>query len=126
MATHSPYDPRLHQKKSKPFLLKPAVCVALLLAFPALAVAQTNFVTPVCDRTPRVRDEIVRLVSTVSDCTDVTEAHLAEIEEALDLRGPQDIFSIPVSDRETRADIISELKAGDFSGLISVLGIDCP
>ena len=31
-------------------------------------------ITPVCDRTPEVRDEIVKLVPGVSNCADVTEA----------------------------------------------------
>ena len=41
--------------------------------------------TPVCDRTPQVRDAIVTAGSGVSNCRNVTEAHLAAIT-LLDLR----------------------------------------
>ena len=57
--------------------------------------------TPVCDRTPQVRDAIVAAVRGVSDCNDVTDAHLAAIRGLLDLRNKN----------------ISALKPGDFDGL---------
>ena len=56
--------------------------------------------TPVCDRTTQVRDAIVAAVPGVSDCNDVTEAHLATITH-LDLENKN----------------ILTLKDGDFDGL---------
>ena len=63
--------------------------------------------TPVCDRTPQVRDAIVAAVRGVSDCKDVTDAHLAAIRGLLDLRNKN----------------ISALKPGDFDGLSSLQDI---
>ena len=60
--------------------------------------------TPVCDRTPQVRDAIVAAVRGVSDCSNVTETHLAAIRDLLDLRDKN----------------ISALKPGDFEGLSSL------
>ena len=124
MSTHSSMNPHRPQRRPESILLPAALALFLLAALPVQAVAQANGVTPVCERTPRVRDEIVTLIAGVSDCADVTEAHLAGIEEILNLRGPQDILSVPINERETRPDIISELKAGDFSGLTSLREID--
>ena len=59
--------------------------------------------TPVCDRTPQVRDAIVAAVPDVNDCNDVTETHLAAII-TLDL---------------AQKNIIS-LKVGDFDGLLAL------
>ena len=59
--------------------------------------------TPVCDRTPQVRDTIVSAVSSVSDCNDVTEAHLAAIT------------SLNLGYKS-----ITLLKSRDFSGLSSL------
>ena len=56
--------------------------------------------TPVCDRTPQVRDAIVAAFSGVSDCNDVTEAHLAAIK------------TLNLIDKS-----ITSLKDGDFDGL---------
>ena len=59
--------------------------------------------TDVCDRTAEVRDGIVAEVSGVSDCADVTPAHLAAIDElSLDQKN------------------ISSLTAGDFAGLTAL------
>ena len=63
--------------------------------------------TTVCDRTPQVRDVIVAAVSSVSDCNNVTEAHLATIT-SLDLNGG----------------FITALKADDFAGLSSLTTLD--
>ena len=60
--------------------------------------------TPVCDRTPQVRDAIVAAVSGVSNCRNVTEAHLAAITPLLDLRRRN----------------ITTLKTGDFDGLAAL------
>ena len=59
--------------------------------------------TPVCDRTPQVRDAIVSIVPGVSDCKDVTKSHLALI------------INLNLSDQN-----ITTLKAGDFDGLSSL------
>ncbi len=79
---------------------------SLLLGFfwfstaPVQAQAQGVF-----DRTGQVRDAIVAAAS-VSACGDVTEAHLAAIED------------LDITDGG-----ISVLKAGDFSGLTSLKGL---
>ena len=62
--------------------------------------------TPVCDRTPQVRDAIVAAAG-VHDCSDVTEEHLA---------------SISILDLSSKG--ITSLKAGDFDGLSSLLQLD--
>ena len=80
-------------------LLLTATLGMMLLAAAETASAQ---ITPVCDRTAQVRDEIVRRAG-VSDCNAVTEEHLEAIRE-LDLS-------------ETG---IATLKVGDFSGLTSM------
>ena len=59
--------------------------------------------TPVCDRTPQVRDAIVALVPGVDDCKDVTAAHLSLIK------------NLNLSEQN-----ITTLKAGDFDGLSSL------
>ncbi len=60
-------------------------------------------IVPVCDRTAQVRDAIVAAAG-VSDCDDVTPAHLAAIER-LDLRNQG----------------ITALQVGDFSGLSALI-----
>ena len=72
--------------------------------------------TPVCDRTPQVRDEIVEQ-SPVSACADVTEAHLAAIT-GLGLGGNP--FAALVEAFGGTADEgmdITALQVGDFNGL---------
>ncbi len=88
----------------------------ILLAVPEKAMAQ---IVPVCDRTPEVRDGIVGKIPDVSDCGDVTEAHLAVIKGFLDLAGPHKFWGLP-SGLESP---IPELKSGDFSGLSSLEGL---
>ena len=68
------------------------------------SVGITVVVTPVCDRTPAVRDAIVAAVPGVSDCADVTETHLAAITGPLSLSNKS----------------ITALKAGDFDGLTAL------
>ena len=91
----------------------------VFLAFPELARAQTAPETPVCDRTPEVRDAIVEKVPDVDDCGDVTEAHLAEIDGVLDLQGPYTYWGVTSG----LPNPIPELKAGDFSGLSTLEGL---
>ena len=60
-------------------------------------------ITPVCDRTPQVRDAILDNISGISDCAQVTETHLVGI------------LGLNLQNRNSTA-----LKAGDFDGLISL------
>ena len=60
-------------------------------------------ITPVCDRTPQVRDAILDNISGISDCAQVTETHLVAI------------LGLNLQNRN-----ITALKAGDFDGLISL------
>ena len=62
----------------------------------------------VCDRTPRVRTAIVAKVAGISNCGDVTAAHLAAITGTLSFR----LANIP------------SLKLGDFDGLTGLEGLD--
>ena len=64
-------------------------------------------ITPVCERTPQVRDAIVAAVPGINDCKDITEAHLAAITR------------LSLSWNVSREKITS-LKVGDFSGLTSL------
>ena len=63
----------------------------------------------ICGRTEAVRDAIVGLISDVSNCANVTDAHLAAITGNLNLD----------------AKGITALAAGDFDGLtaLTVLGL---
>ena len=72
------------------------------------SVVITVVVTPVCDRTPVVRDAIVAEVPGVTDCADVTETHLAAITGPLNLANKS----------------ITALKAGDFDGLTALTELD--
>ena len=60
--------------------------------------------TPICDRTPQVRDAIVAAVSDVSTCGEVTKAHLTSDITSLFLNGQA----------------ITTLQAGDFEDLTSL------
>ena len=91
----------------------------VLLAVPEKASAQ---IIPVCDRTPEVRDAIVEQIPDVSDCADVTEAHLAEIDGVLDLQGPYTYWGVTSG----LPNPIPELMAGDFSGLSMLEGLRLP
>ena len=64
-------------------------------------VTVTRAATDVCERTAQARDAIVALVPDVTDCLDLTPAHLAAITGVLDLQYQE----------------ISTLKPGDFGGL---------
>ena len=58
----------------------------------------------VCDRTPEVRDAIVAKVAGISNCGDVTAAHLAAITGILELDSTS----------------VTSLKLGDFDGLTAL------
>ena len=70
----------------------------------AVRVAETD----VCARTPAVRDAIVSAVPGVTDCADVTVAHLAGLTGTLD-----------VSESS-----LGSLQAGDFAGLTGLTELD--
>ena len=65
----------------------------------------------ICERTKKVRDELLRLIGnnegTAVACADVTATHLAAITRTLDLSGQN----------------IAALKAGDFAGLTSLTNL---
>ena len=65
-------------------------------------------ITPISQRTPQVRDAIVRAVPGVNNAADVTETHLAVIT------------SLSLS----RFTNITTLKAGDFDGLTGLTSLD--
>ena len=69
----------------------------------------------VCDRTPQVRDEIVRLASATT-CTGVDNRELAGITE----------LNLCPSDYDSACDgsSISELREGDFLGLVGLTRLD--
>ena len=63
----------------------------------------------ICGRTKAVRDEIVRMIGSVSHCRDVTDTHLAAISG--------DVHSNPLNLFNKG---LSSLKAGDFDGLTNL------
>ena len=73
----------------------------------------------VCDRTPRVGDEIVQQAG-VGGCAQVENRHLAVIQE-LDLCFPKDEYDGMECERED--DPITELREGDFLGLSNLRSI---
>ena len=70
----------------------------------ATVTAEFDSTAGICGRTEAVRDEIVREISGVTHCANVTAAHLAAIAGTLDLR--------------TKG--ITALAAGDFDGLTAL------
>ena len=71
----------------------------------------------VCDRTPQIRDEIMRQAE-VTDCTETEDRHLAGIQR-LELDPTPNVNGIP--ERAT----ITAVREGDFSGLsrLGILGL---
>ncbi len=69
--------------------------------------AEVASITGVCDRTQQVQDEIVRQTPGISDCADITLAHL------------EAITSLDLSDKG-----ISALQSGDFAGFASLRELD--
>ena len=78
------------------------VMVGLSFALPARAAA-------VCERTGQVRTAIVDKLSGINDCADVTDAHLATIEE-LEFRGGGGVSLV-------------EFAAGDLDGLTGMTSL---
>ena len=83
--------------------------VAAALGHAALAGGNGRWVNRggICDRTPAVRDAIVAAVTAASDCSQVTESHLAALTETLEVGG------------------LTSIGAGDFAGLsgVETLGV---
>ena len=119
MSVQPPQTP--HRRRQRFTAVPPDSMLIILLlvastqAAPAPAVAQTAPVTPVCDRSPDIRDEIVKRVPGVSDCADVTAEHLSEIR-SLNIPGPYIVFA----SQHGRPIPIYEVKSGDFSGLTAL------
>ena len=82
-------------------LTAPSEDAAYVLASPDQTTAIVVIKEGVCDRTPQVRGEVLRKISGVNDCAEVTDGHLSRVTRILDLDGKS----------------IATLKAGDFSGL---------
>ncbi len=80
-------------------LLAVAVATTAVLA-PRPAQAQTTPTPAVCDRTLQIRDAIVAAIDGITNCTDVTSAHLTSIQE--------------LDASETG---LTALLAGDFNGM---------
>ena len=79
------------------------VAFAAILGLPLQAEAQTG----ICGRTEQVRTAILNRISGVSNCADVTDAHLAAITGTLNLQ----------------SDGITALAAGDFDGLTALTSL---
>ena len=89
-------------------IVKRHIILILLFVFMFHFMSYANFeVAPVADRTPAVRDAIVKAIDGVDAAADVTAAQLASIT-VLNLRNKD----------------ISELKAGDFSGLTGLVNLN--
>ena len=118
MSVHTLKIAQLRRLRSTTLLLTVTLGL-VLLAVPEKAMAQ---IVPVCDRTPEVRDAIVEEIPDVSDCGEVTEAHLAEIDGVIDLQGPYTYWGVTTG----LPNPIPELMAGDFSGLSMLEGLRLP
>ena len=90
------------------FLTAPSEDAAYALASPDRTAAIVVIKEGVCDRTPQVRDGILRLISGVSDCAEVTDDDLSGVTGVLDLS----FMGIAV------------LRIGDFSGLVNLERLD--
>ena len=86
----------------------------------------------ICRRTQQVRDAIVALVSGVSDCALVTDAHLAAITSTLNLEN-QGISALAVGDfdgltalttLDLRENSLTTLPAGVLDGLTALMRLD--
>ncbi len=79
---------------------------ALFLGLVETASVRAQTVTPVCDRTPQVRDALVTVLG-ATNCMSITESDLRALRGTLDLRSVR----------------IARLMPGDFSGLIFITGL---
>ena len=117
MSVHSPKDSYLCRQRTATSLLTVTFSLGLL----ATIENATARIVPVCDRTPEVRDEIVKLVPEVDDCGAVTAVHLAAIRGAFFHSGYDSMSDGSPPNRSRRPPpAVKALRAGDFSGLSSV------
>ncbi len=94
------------QLRSKIVKVNKMLSIVLLCVFVFCFMSYAE-ITPVADRTPAVRDAVVKAIEGVDTAADVTDAQLASVT-VLDLRNKE----------------ISELKAGDFSGLTGLVNLN--
>ena len=117
MSVYSLKTPYHCRQRPTASLLAATLSLGLLVTIEPL---MAQFV-PVCDRTPAVRDEIVKLVPEIDDCADVTKTHLAAIRGAFFHSGYDSTSNGTQSERNRRPPPpVKMLRAGDFSGLSSV------
>ncbi len=81
-------------------------------AFDTLIFPITIRMTTVCDRTPEVRDALVAAIDGVTDCADVTPAHL---------RG---ITTLALMGSGVPGEGLASLQIGDFAGLSALEELD--
>lgn len=117
MTKTPPMIPQLRRRKSTTLPLA-AMLGIFVVAAPKWAMAQQ--ITPVCDRTPGVRDEIVKRVPGKSHCADVDAGDLAGIDGVLRLVGPHEViprdpFQPPYIGGNLPEPLVA-LKAGDLLG----------
>ena len=97
----------------------------------SVTVLDPSAVVPVCDRTEQVRDAIVAAVDGVSNCADVTEAHLAGItqlflaDESIGALQVGDFFGLaPLETLDLSGNSLTALSADAFVGIIALEVLD--
>lgn len=117
---------------ASPLLLLAAALVALAVFFldsmPVVQAELDSTNNGICDRTQEVQNAILGELTGVSDCTNVTDSHLASITELIEWRftSAQDIKSSDfaglsgLTDLELISDEISALPEDIFEGLGSL------
>ena len=105
MTPQPPATPRNNRRLS--LLQYPLLCAAILLAGCVDSADSADTSSSFCTRTEQVVQAILAQIPGVASCEQVTDSHLATIT-TLDLRGQS----------------ITELQAGDFSGLINLSSLD--
>ena len=87
----------------------------------------------ICDRTPEVRDAILKLLPSISDCSAVSAADLSGITGELSVTGHEDLRSLDAGDFQgltglsrlyIHGNALTSLPAGVFSGLSNLTHLD--